>query len=90
MKSKIEVITAIAKLPVFVGFLLLALSLGAGVLPYTAYAQSPNSDLAFDTEDLDFILKQIEFAERHAAGEDLTDILPNASVPWGVIVKSGV
>ncbi|HIL34442.1 MAG TPA: hypothetical protein EYG28_03430 [Nitrospiria bacterium] len=65
--------------------LLPASALRATVLP----AQSPNSDLAFDTEDLDFILKQIEYAERHAAGEDLIDILPNASVPWGLRTVDG-
>ena len=40
---------------------------------------APAGDLAFDQEDMDFILRQIKFAERHAAGEDPLDILPNAS-----------
>ncbi len=53
------------------------------------HAASPSGDLAFDREDLDFILKQIKFAERHAAGEDLLDILPNASLPWGLRTVDG-
>ncbi len=51
--------------------------------------ESPAGDLAFDREDLDFILKQIKFAERHAAGENLLDILPNASIPWGLRTVDG-
>ena len=47
-----------------------ALSAGLALLPAgSANAQSPNADLAFDLEDMRFILQQIEFAERHAAGE---------------------
>jgi hypothetical protein len=66
------------------------------VLPRAATAQvcdvdgcSSNSDLYFNTEDLDFILKQVIIAERHAAGEDLLDILPNASIPWGLRTVDG-
>ncbi len=52
-------------------------------------AQSPNADLAFDIDDLNFILEQIKFAERHAGGENLIDILPNASIPWGLRTVDG-
>ena len=48
----------------------------AGATHIAGHAASPTGDLAFDREDLDFILKQIVFAERHAAGENLLDILP--------------
>ena len=54
-----------------------------------ASAQSPAGDLAFDQEDMDFILAQIKFAERHAAGENLLDILPNASFPLGLRTVDG-
>ena len=50
---------------------------------------APAGDLAFDQEDIDFILQQIKFAERHAAGEDLLDILPNASIPLGLRTVDG-
>ena len=67
-----------------------ALSAGLALLPAgSANAQSPNADLAFDLEDMRFILQQIEFAERHAAGEDLLDILPNASFPLGLRTVDG-
>ena len=89
MKNKTKTIFRIAELPIFVAILMLAIAVGAWVFPRAVYAQSPNADLAFDTEDLDFILKQIKYAERHAAGEDLTDILPNASVPWGLRTVDG-
>ena len=68
---------------------LFAAILVAGITPQIATAQSLNSDLAFDMEDLDFILKQIKIAERHAAGEKLTDILPNANLPWGLRTVDG-
>jgi len=55
----------------------------------TGHAASPAGDLAFNREDLNFILKQIKFAERHAAGEELLDILPNASIPWGLRTVDG-
>src|SRR5262245_16248798 len=50
---------------------------------------SPATDLAFDTEDMAFILRQIKIAERHAAGENLLDILPNATIPWGLRTVDG-
>ncbi len=61
----------------------------AGATHIAGHAASPTGDLAFDREDLDFILKQIVFAERHAAGENLLDILPNASIPWGLRTVDG-
>jgi Ca2+-binding RTX toxin-like protein len=66
-----------------------ALSGIAGATHEAGHAASAAADLAFNREDLDFILKQIEFAERHAAGEDLLDILPNASIPWGLRTVDG-
>ena len=76
---------------IFLAFGALIFSLSVWLLSAApADAQlSPNTDLAFDTEDLDFILKQIKFAERHAAGEELLDILPNASIPWGLRTVDG-
>ena len=57
----------------------------------TAIAQSFSrpADLAFNREDLDFVLKQIKISERHAAGELLPDILPNISIPWGLRTVDG-
>ena len=52
-------------------------------------AQSANGDIAFDMEDMDFILEQIKIAERHAAGEELLDILPNATMPLGLRTVDG-
>jgi hypothetical protein len=43
----------------------------------------------FDRSDLEFILAQIEIAERNAAGESLLDILPNVQVPWGLRTVDG-
>src|SRR5262249_58529402 len=43
----------------------------------------------FIRSDLDFILAQIQVAERHAAGENLTDILPNVRVPFGLRTVDG-
>ena len=71
---------------------ILAIAVLPGIIGATHTAEhpaSPAGDLAFDREDLDFILKQIEFAERHAAGEELLDILPNASIPWGLRTVDG-
>jgi hypothetical protein len=70
---------------------ILSAILAASMLTGTAGAvdSSQNADLAFNQEDLDFILKQIKFAERHAAGEELIDILPNATVPWGLRTVDG-
>jgi len=50
---------------------------------------APAGDLAYDQEDMDFILLQIKYAERHAAGEELIDILPNASMPFGLRTVDG-
>ncbi|MBI4291645.1 MAG: heme peroxidase, partial [Betaproteobacteria bacterium] len=38
----------------------------------------------FIGSDLQFILDQIVIAEKHAAGESLTDLLPNVRVPFGL------
>src|ERR1700761_7949212 len=43
----------------------------------------------FIRSDLEFILAQIEIAERNAAGESLLDILPNVEVPWGLRTVDG-
>src|SRR5262245_48480666 len=43
----------------------------------------------FIRSDLEFILTQIEIAERNAAGESLLDILPNVEVPWGLRTVDG-
>src|SRR4029077_13430481 len=43
----------------------------------------------FIRSDLEFILAQIEIAERNAAGESLVDILPNVQVPWGLRTVDG-
>src|SRR5262245_20661850 len=45
---------------------------------------------SFIKSDLEFILEQILIAERHAAGENLLDILPNSLVPFGLRTVSGV
>ncbi|HWS14495.1 MAG TPA: hypothetical protein VN279_16955, partial [Rhodocyclaceae bacterium] len=42
-----------------------------------------------NTSDLAFVLEQILIAERHAAGENLTDLLPNTEVPFGLRTISG-
>ncbi|WP_077525000.1 peroxidase family protein, partial [Metapseudomonas resinovorans] len=39
--------------------------------------------------DLEFILQQILIAEAHAAGEDLSLLLPNSQVPWGLRTVDG-
>ena len=69
------------------------------VLSGNAGAQSPNGDLAFQRQDLDFILRQIIFAEDHVknsqngVGEQDCDallaLLPNGSVPWGLRTVDG-
>jgi Ca2+-binding RTX toxin-like protein len=43
----------------------------------------------FIGSDLQFILDQIVIAERHTAGEALTDILPNARISWGLRTVDG-
>src|SRR5262249_37382154 len=45
--------------------------------------------VTFIRSDLDFILAQIEIAERNAAGERLIDILPNVQVPFGLRTVDG-
>ena len=57
--------------------------------PAEAQDSGPAGDIAFNQGDLDFILKQIQIAERHSAGEELIDILPNASLPWGLRTVDG-
>ena len=39
--------------------------------------------------DLEFILQQILISETHAAGADLTTLIPNAFVPWGLRTVDG-
>jgi Ca2+-binding RTX toxin-like protein len=39
--------------------------------------------------DLEFILQQILISEAHAAGTDLTSLIPNAFVPWGLRTVDG-
>ena len=39
--------------------------------------------------DLEFILQQILIAEQHAAGADLTTLIPNAFVPFGLRTVDG-
>ncbi len=67
-----------------------ALSGPAGAQVCGAGGCSAAADLAFDTEDLNFILKKIKIAERHAAGENLLDILPNASIMIGAAAIRGM
>ncbi|MGY2259803.1 peroxidase family protein [Pseudomonas sp. SDO55104_S430] len=43
----------------------------------------------FSKADLEFILKQIFIAEAHANGADLTDLLPNSQVPFGLRTVDG-
>src|SRR5262245_25702500 len=45
--------------------------------------------VTFIRSDLEFILAQIEIAERNAAGESLLDILPNVEVPFGLRTVDG-
>jgi Ca2+-binding RTX toxin-like protein len=71
----------------------------AAVAPGAAPAPAPAAhdvSVTADTEgfqlirgDLDFILDQIKISERDAAGEELTDILPNSRVPFGLRTVSG-
>ena len=39
--------------------------------------------------DLEFILNQILISEAHAAGADLTSLLPNPFLPWGLRTVDG-
>src|SRR5437867_4144283 len=45
--------------------------------------------VSFIKSDLEFILQQIFFAERNAAGESLASMLPNPEVPWGLRTVDG-
>ncbi|HSB73539.1 MAG TPA: peroxidase family protein [Candidatus Methylomirabilis sp.] len=44
---------------------------------------------SFIKSDLEFILQQIVFAERHAAGEDLRTMFPNTELPFGLRTIDG-
>ncbi len=44
---------------------------------------------SFNKHDLQFILKQIEIAERHAAGEDLATLVGNPLLPYGLRTVDG-
>ena len=52
-------------------------------LPVPAKRWSSSAGVRFIRSDLQFILDQIAIAERHAAGEDLLDLLPNSRVAFG-------
>lgn len=43
----------------------------------------------FIKSDLEFILQQIFIAEAHAAGQSLSELLPNSQVPWGLRTVDG-
>ncbi|MDH4871591.1 peroxidase family protein, partial [Pseudomonas sp. BN515] len=43
----------------------------------------------FIKSDLEFILQQILIAEAHAAGEELSSLVPNSQVPWGLRTLDG-
>ncbi|BAN49789.1 peroxidase family protein [Metapseudomonas resinovorans] len=43
----------------------------------------------FIKSDLEFILQQILIAEAHASGADLSSLLPNSQVPWGLRTVDG-
>jgi len=72
---------------------MVAALLAVSFLSRDVSAQSPNGDLAFDKADLQFILKQIRFAEGHSESgggcDALLALLPNASVPWGLRTVTG-
>ena len=68
--------------------LIFAASLWSAARPARAQG-SASSDLAYSASDLDFILEQIKIAERHAAGEDLADILPNLNERLGLRTVDG-
>ena len=80
----------------------LTLSAGLALLPAgSVYAQSPNQDLAFDMEDMRFILNGIKISEEHAAAfqdpsfdpnnpcAKLQEILPNLTAPLGMRTVDG-
>ena len=45
--------------------------------------------VTFIRSDLEFILQQILISEAHAAGADLTTLIPNAFIPWGLRTVDG-
>ena len=45
--------------------------------------------VTFIQSDLEFILQQILIAEAHAAGADLTTLVPNPFVPFGLRTVDG-
>ncbi|MDM0018336.1 peroxidase family protein [Variovorax saccharolyticus] len=55
--------------------------------PEETLVSSPG--VRFIRSDLQFILEQIQISERHAAGEDLHDILPNSRVAFGLRTVDG-
>jgi hypothetical protein len=71
----------------------------AGATHVPGHPGSPNGDLAFQRQDLDFILRQIKFAEDHVKNsvngvgvqdcDALLALLPNATVPWGLRTVDG-
>jgi len=97
MKTKYRTISKIKTFAIFLSVGMFTFATGALTVPRTAIANhstaagssSPSTDLAFDMEDMNFILDQIKIAERHAAGENLADILPNLSIPWGLRTVDG-
>ncbi|MFI8608431.1 peroxidase family protein [Pseudomonas sp. NPDC077649] len=58
-------------------------------LPVESEVASPGDGLRLIRSDLQFILDQIIIAERHAAGEELMDIIPNSRLPWGLRTVDG-
>jgi Ca2+-binding RTX toxin-like protein len=44
---------------------------------------------SFIRSDLEFILRQIMIAEAHAAGADLSSLIPNSFLPWGLRTVDG-
>ncbi|AQZ34168.1 heme peroxidase [Pseudomonas sp. LPH1] len=58
-------------------------------LPVESDVVSPGDGLRLIRSDLQFILDQIIIAERHAAGENLMDIIPNSRLPWGLRTVDG-
>jgi Ca2+-binding RTX toxin-like protein len=57
------------------------------VIPEESITQS--AGVRFIRSDLQFILEQINIAERHSAGEDLLDILPNSRLALGLRTVDG-
>ena len=59
------------------------------VSPLPLESSTVSTGVRFIRSDLQFILDQIEIAERHADGEDLLDILPNSRVAFGLRTVDG-